>query len=99
MTESSRLDSLQECGLNRLMEDFSLMCDKRATRQLVVQIEMNSSFFDKMRKEVRDGPCVHLAGVERHRAREVRRSDNGDAVPHHHLARFGESAVPSLLGR
>src|SRR5713226_4817558 len=92
------LQTRSEPGLNYLVHNLSLMSDQRASGQLVGQIEMRSSVFQKMNKIIRDGPGIHLAALKRHRAWQVHRTDNDYAVSHDFFPGLGQRAVPALLG-
>src|SRR5262245_41168542 len=94
-----RSRGLGEGRFGGLVQDLATVRDERATRQLVVEVERELAVADEMREEARDGARVHLARVERHRAREIDRADDRDAVRDDVLAGDRERAVAALLGR
>src|SRR5262245_54701383 len=76
-------------SLHCLVDHLALVRHQRAARQLVVQVQLHLSVLDEVRQERRDGAGVHLAGVQRHRAGQVHRPADDDAVPNRVLARLG----------
>src|SRR3970040_2188204 len=88
-----------ERRLHCFVQDLSLVRHERAARQLVIQVEMDPPFLEKMREVIRDGLSVHLAGMERDCAREIHRADDDYAVPNDLFAGLGDGAVCALLGR
>src|SRR5438093_4113585 len=85
-------------GLYRLVKDLSLKRYQRPTRQLVAEVEVNSSILEQMHEELGDVSGVHLTGVERDGAGKVGGAKNGHTVANDLLARLSESAVTALLG-
>src|SRR3989454_12801762 len=60
---------------------------------------MDYAVLEQVGEETRDVSCIHLAGVERHRAGEVYGAHDDDAMLHDFLAWLRESAVPTLFSR
>src|SRR3989442_3805702 len=60
---------------------------------------MDYAVLEQVGEETRDVSCIHLAGVERHRAGEVYGADDDDAMLHDFMAWLRESAVPTLFSR
>ena len=73
------------------------MRDKRTARQLVIQVEMNSSFFEEVGQKIRDSSRIHLAGMIWHRAGEVHGADNEHTMPGDFASRLRESTISRLL--
>src|SRR5205809_4887667 len=87
-----------EPSLDYLVHNLSLVCDQRTARQLVFQVEMESSVSEKMNEIIRDGSGVHLATLKRHRTWQVHRTDSDHAMSKDLLPGFVQLAVSALLG-
>src|SRR5712691_11488397 len=74
------------------------MCHQGASGQFVAQVKMNDAVLEQVGEEIRGGFCIHLAGMERHRAGKVYGADDDDAIFHDLLAWLSESAVATLFG-
>src|SRR3990172_13403378 len=50
-----------QCGLKRVVHQFSLMGNERGVSQFIVWIEANFTVRKKVKEKIRDGPGVQLA--------------------------------------
>src|SRR5207247_5460187 len=76
-----------------------LPCDARTGGDLVLEVELELPFGREVLDERRDVARVELARVVRHRAREVRRAEDRDAVVRDFLVGPRQVRVTTLLGR
>ena len=75
------------------------MSHQRAARELVVQIQINASIFQEVRKKAGNRFRIHLAGMERNCGRKVHRADDQDVMLCNLPPRFGQGTIPALFGR
>src|SRR5262245_47605659 len=80
------------CGYLLFARDAGRRCD------LVVPVELQLAFGGEVLQEGEDVARVELAGVVRHRARQVRVADDRHVLADDHLAKLCQLAVSACLG-
>ena len=84
---------------HRLLQHAALVGHARLARDLVVEVERElGAASEEVVQERPHVAGVHLARVQRHRARQVELADDGDAALDDGLPGLRELAVPARLG-
>jgi tRNA U38,U39,U40 pseudouridine synthase TruA len=85
-----------ECGGNSTIQNLTLMQHARRANDIIAQVDLHLAFvINQKLQERRDVSRVQLAGMNRHRSREVQRRHYDYAVSNNGLAGFARGAVAS----